>query len=100
MNVAQLADNSAEDHYQVEFESGLTLTLDQLPLLRSARIVGLCPINLEFQKRLLALGFVNGTVVKVMHKAPLGDPYLVRICGYTVSLRRDEAQQVIVSPDN
>jgi len=49
------------------------------------------------RRRLLALGFVPGTRVKVLRASPLGDPraYLVR--GTIIALRREDAALVIVS---
>lgn len=41
--------------------------------------------------KLLEMGFIPGSSVMVNYKAPLGDPISVRISGYSVSLRLDEA---------
>ena len=44
--------------------------------------------------RLLEMGFVPGTSVKVVKVAPLGDPLEIQLRGYHISLRRLEAQRV------
>lgn len=49
-------------------------------------------------RRLLEMGFVPGTVVKVLRRAPLSDPIEYEILGYLVSLRREEASLVRVIP--
>ncbi len=41
--------------------------------------------------KLLEMGFIPGSTVEINYKAPLGDPISVRISGYNVSLRLDEA---------
>jgi len=44
--------------------------------------------------RLRELGFITGTEVKVLGRAPFGDPILVEIRGATVALRKAEARCV------
>lgn len=46
--------------------------------------------------KLLAMGLVAGTAVEVLAVAPLGDPIKVRALGYDLSLRKSEAQSVLV----
>ena len=45
----------------------------------------------ELTLKLLEMGFIPGSPVVINYKAPLGDPISVRISGYNVSLRLDEA---------
>lgn len=45
---------------------------------------------------LLELGFTPGTEVSVVRVAPLGDPLTVRLRGYHLSLRRREAEAVVM----
>jgi ferrous iron transport protein A len=47
-------------------------------------------------RRLLDLGFVPGTEVRVVRRAPLGDPVEYELRGYRVCLRRSEARQIEV----
>jgi DtxR family Mn-dependent transcriptional regulator len=46
--------------------------------------------------KLLGMGAVPGTIVKVKKVAPLGDPIDILILGYHLSLRKDEAENIIV----
>ncbi len=48
-------------------------------------------------RRLLALGFVPGTRVRVVRSAPLRDPVEYELRGTRVSLRRTEAALVTVA---
>ena len=51
------------------------------------------------RRRLLEMGFVSGTAVRVVRLAPLGDPMQVELHGYHISLRRTEAQAILVAQD-
>ena len=48
------------------------------------------------KRRMMDMGLVAGTEVKVVRVAPLGDPIEFRIKGYSLSLRRSEARNVTV----
>ena len=49
-----------------------------------------------FRRRIMEMGFVRGKQVEVILNAPLKDPIEYRIMGYNVSLRRSEAEMVVV----
>lgn len=52
----------------------------------------------ELVRRLLEMGFLEGSRVEVLHVAPFGgDPIAVRVRGSIVALRRSEANAVEVS---
>lgn len=44
----------------------------------------------------MALGLLPGMVLKLIRKAPLGDPLAVEFCGQVVSLRLAEAENLII----
>lgn len=46
--------------------------------------------------RLLDLGFVPGTEVRALRRAPLGDPTLYELRGAQLCLRRSEAERILV----
>jgi len=48
------------------------------------------------RRRLMDMGLVPGVEVKVSKVAPLGDPIDIEVKGYHLSLRKDEAQVVLV----
>ncbi|RLI91024.1 MAG: ferrous iron transport protein A [Candidatus Altiarchaeales archaeon] len=50
----------------------------------------------SIRKRMLDMGFTPGTKIKIMRKAPLGDPICCEIRGTLVSLRKEEASKIIV----
>lgn len=47
-------------------------------------------------RRLMDMGVVSGTEFEVEKKAPLGDPIEIKIMGYHLSLRKYEAETIIV----
>ncbi len=51
---------------------------------------------LAVRRRLLEMGLCPGVTVEVLRRAPLGDPLEVRVRGYLLSLRLDQATQVHV----
>lgn len=48
-------------------------------------------------RRLADLGFLPGTEVRVVRRAPLGDPTVFELRGFQLCLRRSEAALVRVS---
>jgi ferrous iron transport protein A len=52
-------------------------------------------------QRLLDLGFVPNTPVRVLRRAPLGDPIEFELRGYRICLRHSEAAWIhVLSPDS
>jgi ferrous iron transport protein A len=45
-------------------------------------------------QRLREMGVIEGTGVKVVRVAPLGDPIEIEVMGYLLSLRKSEARMV------
>lgn len=52
------------------------------------------------KRRLMDMGVVGGTEVRVKKVAPMGDPIEVRIKSYDLSLRLGEARQIEVEVIN
>lgn len=73
-------------------------TLDRIGPGGSSRIVrvgGETPIR----RRLMELGLVPGTRVRVVRHAPFGDPIELEVRGVHLSLRRSEARLIHVERD-
>lgn len=49
------------------------------------------------KRRIMDMGITKGTPVSVRKVAPLGDPIEVTVRGFELSLRKDEAENVIVA---
>ena len=50
----------------------------------------------EIRKRLVDMGITPSSVVEVERVAPLGDPLEIKVKGYHLSLRKEEADKVTV----
>jgi len=50
----------------------------------------------ETRRRMLDMGLVKGAEVTMIRKAPLGDPIEFEVCGYNLSLRKQEADLITV----
>ncbi|KYH34710.1 ferrous iron transport protein A [Clostridium tepidiprofundi DSM 19306] len=48
------------------------------------------------RRRVMDMGIVKGTRLKVNGKAPLGDPIEVIVRGYKLTLRKKEARDIVV----
>ena len=46
--------------------------------------------------RLMEMGLLVGTAVELVRFAPLGDPVEIKVRGYNLTLRRQEAEQIWV----
>ena len=53
--------------------------------------------EVELERRLLEMGFLEGEEVEILHEGPVGrDPIAVRLGGMIIAIRRFEARAVIV----
>jgi Fe2+ transport system protein FeoA len=50
----------------------------------------------EIRRRLLDMGMIAGAMVEVKRVAPLGDPIEIRVRGYDLALRKNEATDIQV----
>ncbi len=48
--------------------------------------------------RLMEMGLLVGTSVELVRFAPMGDPVEIKVRGYNLTLRRQEAEQIWVRP--
>jgi len=46
--------------------------------------------------RLMEMGLLVGTPVELVRFAPLGDPVEIKVRGYHLTLRKQEAEQILV----
>ena len=53
-------------------------------------------IPAEQRGRLLEMGLLVGTPVQLIRFAPLGDPVEIKVRGYNLTLRRHEADLILV----
>ena len=71
------------------------MTLDQLPIGQEAVITRVGGHG-ALRCRLLDMGLIPKTAVRVEKIAPLGDPLELRVRGYSLSLRKEDARNIDV----
>lgn len=62
----------------------------------SAATVSEIKVPPENRGRLLEMGLLVGTPVELVRFAPLGDPVEIKVRGYHLTLRKNEAEQIWV----
>lgn len=72
------------------------ITLDIAPRGLPLKMLKFSVSSGPLRQKLLALGFLPGTMVQINAVAPLGDPVKIFLRGHTVSLRKRECQQIEV----
>lgn len=75
---------------QVEQPAPGALRLADLQVGEEAR-VGDYPDSSEYCERLIRMGLIPGTTIRLERRAPLGDPVEIRFRGYALVLRPAEA---------
>lgn len=50
----------------------------------------------EYRKRLMEMGLRKGSKVLMRRDAPMGDPMEINVMGYNISLRKSEANFIII----
>lgn len=53
--------------------------------------------NSAITKRLMEMGVIPGVSVRVVKTAPFGDPIEIRVRGYSLAMRKNEAEAIEVS---
>jgi len=74
-----------------------SLSLRQLTKNQSARIVSIHATG-ELGRRIRDMGLVPGVEVTILGRAPLRDPVALKVHGFTLSLRNNEADHILVEP--
>ena len=70
----------------------------------SSLAVGASAVLRDFPKqgvaflRLREMGMLPGTTLTLIRTAPLGDPIEIKVRGYNLTLRKSEADHVMVEP--
>jgi Fe2+ transport system protein FeoA len=69
--------------------------LTSVPLGTNATVaqINVAPEN---RPRLMEMGLLVGTRVELIRFAPMGDPVEIKVRGYNLTLRRHEAQNILV----
>ena len=52
----------------------------------------------EMALKLMEMGCLPGEIIVVEQVAPMGGPMNIRVSGYMLSLRKDEADKILIEP--
>ena len=75
-----------------------SVRLSSLQIDESAKIVGISKeCRGENRRRLLDLGFVVGTEIKIDMNSPLGNPVAYEVKGTSIALRNDQAAKILIN---
>ncbi len=74
------------------------MTLEEVGIPGSCRVLDAARGYLEIQSRLYALGLFPGVMVKVLRLAPFGDPIQIKVGNALLSIRKQEAALIEVEP--
>lgn len=64
------------------------------------RVTGFGEGSRAYRRKLLSMGLTPGTEFTVTRYAPMGDPIEIRVRGFNLSLRKDEAESLLVERSN
>ena len=74
----------------------MSLSLKNLYAGDAGRIIGFEKSAKAYRKRLLAMGLTPSTEFTVTRYAPMGDPIEIKLRGFSLTLRKDEASVLLI----
>ncbi len=74
----------------------MSISLKTLAIGDQGKIIGFDKSGKAYRKRLLAMGLTPGTEFTVTRFAPLGDPVEIKIRGFSLTLRKNEAAILLI----
>ncbi|MDI1353052.1 MAG: FeoA family protein [bacterium] len=60
------------------------------------RLVDFGTTNIQYRRKLLSLGVTCGVILSVIRVAPLGCPVQIEVRGTSLTLRKEEASQLVL----
>ncbi len=74
----------------------MSISLKMLAIGDHGKIAGFDKTGKAYRKRLLAMGLTPGTDFVVTRFAPLGDPVEIKVRGFSLTLRKNEAAVLLI----
>ncbi len=65
--------------------------ISELNVGERGRVLGFLEIGRDYRRKLLTMGLTPGVEFGITRVAPMGDPVEIRVRGFSLSLRREEA---------
>ena len=73
-----------------------TITVRELAPGQTATVAGYNTSDAHYRSKLLSMGLTRGTQLRLVKVAPLGDPVEIEVRGYRLSLRKSEAEALLL----
>lgn len=70
--------------------------LAELATGQTGTVVGFSKGGKLYRQKLMAMGLTKGTAFNITRLAPMGDPVEIEVRGFSLSLRKTEAEALIV----
>ena len=61
-----------------------------------AEVTGFSDTDRKYRRKLLSMGLTRGVIIEYVKSAPLGDPVEIKLRGYSLSLRKEEAKILLL----
>ncbi len=65
--------------------------IGELKVGERAKVAGFAETGRGYRRKLLTMGLTPGTEIAIARVAPMGDPVEIRVRGFSLSLRKEEA---------
>lgn len=79
-------------------DNNSSYSLDMLNVGESGFVCKL-PDDTDKRHRLMSLGLINGTLITAVNVGPLGDPKAYFFRGSVIALRKNDAKNILIQPD-
>jgi ferrous iron transport protein A len=66
-------------------------TISELKVGDRAKVAGYTETGRGYRRKLLTMGLTPGAEISITRLAPMGDPVEIRVRGFSLSLRKEEA---------
>lgn len=74
----------------------MPINLKELTVGDTGRVIGFGDGSNAYRRKLLSMGLTPGVEFSVTRYAPMGDPVEIRVRGFSLSLRKSEAESLLV----
>lgn len=71
-------------------------TIKDMAVGDTGRVVGFAEGSKTYRKKLLSMGVTPGVEFSVSRYAPMGDPVEIKVRGFSLSLRKAEAESILI----
>ena len=71
-------------------------SLKEMAVGDTGQVVGFTKGGKAYRKKLLSMGLTPGVEFSVTRYAPMGDPVEIQVRGFNLSLRKEEAEVVLI----